>query len=104
MIIHAGRQRIVPVLMTALTTGIALIPIVLAPGQPGRELLYPVASVIVGGLISSTLLDVLITPGIFWLFAKKPAEAHAARPAAAAAATDRLAAELEAISLSEKTA
>ena len=104
MIIHAGRQRIVPVLMTALTTGIALIPIVLAPGEAGRELLYPVASVIVGGLISSTLLDVLITPGIFWLFGRKPAEAYAIRPAAADAATERLAAELEALSPSENPA
>jgi CzcA family heavy metal efflux pump len=104
MIIHAGRQRIVPVLMTALTTGIALIPIVLAPGEAGRELLYPVATVIVGGLISSTLLDVLITPGIFWLFGRKPAEAYVARPAAADAATERLANELEAMSPSESPA
>jgi len=67
MIVRAGRERIVPVLMTALTTGIALIPLVLSPGEPGRELLYPVASVIVGGLVSTTLLDVLLTPGLFWL-------------------------------------
>ena len=38
------------------------------PGEPGRELLYPVASAIVGGLISSTLLDVLLTPGVFLIF------------------------------------
>jgi len=104
MIIHAGRQRIVPVLMTALTTGIALVPIVLAPGQPGRELLYPVASVIVGGLISSTLLDVLITPGVFWLFGRKPAEAHVGRPEAADRTTERLAAELESLRPSENPA
>ncbi len=69
MIVRAGRERVVPVLMTALTTGVALIPLVLSPGEPGRELLYPVASVIVGGLISTTLLDVLLTPGLFWTFA-----------------------------------
>ncbi len=69
MIVRAGRERVVPVLMTALTTGIALIPLVLSPGEPGRELLYPVASVIVGGLVSTTLLDVLITPGLFHAFA-----------------------------------
>jgi Cu/Ag efflux pump CusA len=74
MIVRAGRERIVPVLMTALTSGIALIPIVLAPGQPGRELLYPVASVIVGGLVSTTLLDVLLTPGLFWVFGRRAAE------------------------------
>jgi len=74
MIERAGRERIVPVLMTALTSGIALVPIVLSPGQPGRELLYPVASVIVGGLVSTTLLDVLLTPGVFWLFGRRAAE------------------------------
>jgi Cu/Ag efflux pump CusA len=76
MIVQAGRERIVPVLMTALTSGIALLPLVLAPGQPGRELLYPVGTAIVGGLISSTLLDVLLTPGVFKLFGRKAAEAH----------------------------
>ncbi len=79
MIVQAGRERIVPVLMTALTSGIALIPIVLAPGQPGRELLYPVGTAIVGGLISSTLLDVLLTPGVFKLFGRKAAQAHLER-------------------------
>jgi Cu/Ag efflux pump CusA len=95
MIVRAGRQRIVPVLMTALTTGIALVPIVLAPGQPGREILYPVASVIVGGLMSSTLLDVLITPGVFWLFGRKPAEAHAARREASDIDMHRMSFELD---------
>ncbi|MDH3592603.1 MAG: efflux RND transporter permease subunit, partial [Planctomycetota bacterium] len=73
MIVRAGKERIVPVLMTALTSGIALVPLVLAPGQPGRELLYPVASVIVGGLISATILDVLMTPGVFWMFGREAA-------------------------------
>ena len=79
MMVRAGRERVIPVLMTALTSGVALIPLVLAPGEPGRELLYPVASVIVGGLISSSLLDVLMTPGLFWLFGRKAAEADHAR-------------------------
>ena len=79
MLIRAGRERIVPVLMTALTSGVALIPLVLAPGQPGRELLYPVASVIVGGLLSSTLLDVLLTPGVFLLFGRGAVHTDEAR-------------------------
>ncbi|MHC4954320.1 MAG: efflux RND transporter permease subunit [Planctomycetota bacterium] len=78
MIVRAGKERIVPVLMTALTSGIALVPLVLSPGQPGRELLYPVASVIVGGLVSTTLLDVLLTPGLFWTFGRQAAESAAA--------------------------
>ncbi len=74
MIVRAGQERIVPVLMTALTSGIALLPLVLSPGEPGRELLYPVASVIVGGLISTTLLDLLLSPGLFWLFGRTASE------------------------------
>src|SRR5690606_33560091 len=64
LIVRAGQERIVPVAMTALTSGIALLPIVLVPDLPGREILYPVASVIVGGLVTSTLLDLLLTPGL----------------------------------------
>ena len=54
--------------MTALTAGIALVPLVLGGHQPGREILYPVATVILGGLITSTLCEFLIHPGLFWRF------------------------------------
>ena len=70
-LVIAGQQRLVPVLMTALTSGIALIPIALSPGAPGKEILYPVATVIIGGLISSTILDFMFTPALFWIFGKK---------------------------------
>lgn len=79
MIRRAGQERIVPVLMTALTSGIALMPLVMTPGQPGRELLYPVASVIVGGLITTTLIDLLLTPGLFWRFGHKASQLAVAR-------------------------
>jgi len=68
MIVRAGRERLAPVLMTALTAGIGLVPLVLAAGQPGKEILYPVATVILGGVISSTLLDFFVHPALFWLF------------------------------------
>jgi len=68
MIIRAGQERLAPVLMTALTAGIGLVPLVLAAGQPGKEILNPVATVILGGVISSTLLDFFIHPALFWLF------------------------------------
>jgi HME family heavy-metal exporter len=68
MLVRGGLERLAPVLMTALTAGIALIPLVLAADQPGKEILYPVATVILGGLISSTLLDFLVHPALFWLF------------------------------------
>jgi HME family heavy-metal exporter len=74
MIIRGGLERLAPVLMTALTAGIALVPLVLASGEPGKEILYPVATVILGGLISSTLLDFFVRPALFWLFGIKAAE------------------------------
>jgi CzcA family heavy metal efflux pump len=66
MILRGGLERLAPVLMTALTAGIALVPLTLAAGEPGKEILYPVATVIVGGLISSTLLDFFVHPALFW--------------------------------------
>jgi HME family heavy-metal exporter len=74
MIERAGKERLAPMLMTALTAGIALIPLVLASGEPGKEILYPVATVILGGLISSTLLDFFVHPALFWCFGRRDAE------------------------------
>lgn len=75
MIVRAGLERLAPVLMTALTAGIALIPLVLAAGEPGKEILYPVATVILGGVISSTMLDFFVHPALFWLFGVNSAKA-----------------------------
>ena len=74
MVIRGSQERLVPVLMTALTAALALIPLVLSKGQPGKEILYPVALVIVGGLFSSTLLDIVVTPTVFFNYGKKSAE------------------------------
>ena len=74
LITRGTQERLVPVLMTALSAGIALIPLVLAPGEPGKEILHPVAVAIVGGLISSTLLDLVVTPAVFFLIGRKAAE------------------------------
>ena len=74
MILRGGLERLAPVLMTALTAGIALIPLTLAAGEPGKEILYPVATVIVGGLISSTLLDFFVHPAMFWTLGLKSAQ------------------------------
>lgn len=68
MIVRGGLERLAPVLMTALTAGIGLVPLVIAADQPGKEILYPVATVILGGVISSTLLDFFVHPALFWLF------------------------------------
>jgi CzcA family heavy metal efflux pump len=74
MVERAGRERVAPMLMTALTAGIALVPLVMAAGEPGKEILYPVATVILGGLISSTLLDFFVHPALFWCFGRGQAE------------------------------
>ncbi|MDY3560527.1 efflux RND transporter permease subunit [Gemmata sp. JC673] len=68
MILRGSLERLSPVLMTALTAGIGLIPLVVAGQQPGREILYPVATVILGGLITSTFCEFLLRPGLFWRF------------------------------------
>ncbi len=73
LIVRGSLERLVPVLMTALTAALALVPLVLSRGQPGKEILYPVATVILGGLISSTLLDMIVTPAVFLKFGKPAA-------------------------------
>jgi HME family heavy-metal exporter len=71
MIIRAGKERLAPVLMTALTAGIGLVPLAMSAGEPGKEILYPVATVIIGGLLSSTLLEFLVRPALFWTIGRK---------------------------------
>ncbi len=85
MIERGTLERLVPVLMTALSAGIALLPLVanlgFIPGladshpaeAPGKEILNPVAIVIVGGLVTSTILGLGVTPAVFWLFGRKAA-------------------------------
>ena len=74
MIIRAGKERLAPVLMTALTSGIGLVPLALSAGEPGKEILYPVATVIIGGLLSSTILEFFVRPALFWRFGQKAGE------------------------------
>ena len=78
-ILRGSLERLAPVLMTALTAGIALIPLVVGGKEPGREILYPVATVILGGLFTSTFCEFLIHPGLFWKFSGKDAEKIAKR-------------------------
>lgn len=72
MIVRGSLERLTPVLMTALVAAFALLPLLVSADAPGKEVLHPVAVVIFGGLVSSTLLDTLLTPVMFWLWGEKP--------------------------------
>ncbi len=89
MIVRGTQERLVPVLMTALTASLALIPLIIAADEPGREILHPVAVVIFSGIFTSTLLDFIVTPLVFWRFGRKSAERLTAgtHPAAISAPT-----------------
>ena len=65
LIVRGSLERLTPVLMTALSAGLALTPLLFGAGEPGREILHPVAVTIFGGLISATLIDMILTPVLF---------------------------------------
>ena len=73
-VLRGSLERLAPVLMTALTAGIGLTPLVVGGKKPGLEILYPVATVILGGLVTSTFCEFLLHPGLFWRFSGKDAE------------------------------
>ena len=83
MVERGTLERLVPVLMTALAAGIGLIPLAMAGDQPGKEILHPVAVVIIGGLVTSTLLNMLVTPAMFWAFGRASANRALAQNAPA---------------------
>ena len=74
LIVRGSLERLTPVLMTALVAALALAPLLLEAGEPGTEILHPVAVVIFSGLVSSTLLDTFLTPAMFKLFGRAPLE------------------------------
>jgi CzcA family heavy metal efflux pump len=67
---RGARERIAPIMMTALTTGLALVPLVITGNIPGQEIEYPMAIVILGGLLSSTILNLLVVPTLYLRFGK----------------------------------
>jgi HME family heavy-metal exporter len=80
MILRGAQERLVPVLMTALTAALALVPPILSPDDPGTEILYPVDVVIFGGLIRSPLINIVLLPTLFWNYGRAAAERLIAKP------------------------
>jgi Cu/Ag efflux pump CusA len=70
LVLRGAEERLVPILMTALATGLALIPLVVAGNKPGHEIEYPLAVVIVGGLVTSTVLNLFLLPPLYLRFGK----------------------------------
>lgn len=70
-VMRGSRDRLSPILMTALTAGLALIPLALAGDLPGNEIQSPMAKVILGGLISSTLLNIFVIPAVYYILQSK---------------------------------
>jgi Cu/Ag efflux pump CusA len=70
LVLRGARERLAPILMTALATGLALLPVVLAGDTAGHEIEHPMAAVILGGLLSSTMLTLLLTPALYLRFGR----------------------------------
>ncbi|MBW6399305.1 CusA/CzcA family heavy metal efflux RND transporter [Roseomonas sp. HJA6] len=74
LVLRGSAERLTPVLMTALSAGLALVPLAIGADAPGKEILHPVAVTILGGLVSATLLDTLVTPILFHRFGRRALE------------------------------
>src|SRR3954454_12501455 len=77
LVLRGAKERLSPILMTSLATGLALVPLVVLGDRPGHEIEYPLAVVILGGLLTSTLLNLFVTPALYLRFARPAADAAA---------------------------
>jgi Cu/Ag efflux pump CusA len=76
LILRGAAERVAPILMTALAAGLGLLPLAISGSKPGYEIEYPMAVVILGGLFTSTLLNLLVLPGLYELFGRVPRSAE----------------------------
>jgi Cu/Ag efflux pump CusA len=70
LVLRAARERLAPILMTSLATGLALVPLVILGERPGQEIEHPLAVVILGGLLTSTVLSLVVLPALYLRFGK----------------------------------
>ncbi|MBX7078706.1 MAG: efflux RND transporter permease subunit [Nannocystaceae bacterium] len=70
LVVRGTRERLAPILMTAFATGLALVPLVVFGDRPGQEIEHPMAVVILGGLVTSTLLNLIVTPAAYLIFGR----------------------------------
>jgi CzcA family heavy metal efflux pump len=70
LVLRGAQERLSPILMTSLATGLALVPLVIAGDKPGHEIEHPLAVVVVGGLVTSTLLNLFVVPVLYLRFGK----------------------------------
>jgi CzcA family heavy metal efflux pump len=80
LVLRGARERLSPILMTSLATALAVVPLVVLGDRPGHEIEYPLAVVILGGLVTSTVLNLFVVPSLYLRFAKGRRERRAARP------------------------
>jgi len=71
LVLRAAKERLAPILMTSLATGLALVPLVVLGDRPGHEIEHPLAVVILGGLFTSTLLNLFVTPALYLRFGRR---------------------------------
>ena len=93
MIIRGSLERLAPVMMTAMTSFIGLLPLLFGAGQTGKEILYPLTVVVFGGMLASTILDQIVTPALFFKFGGRVFD-HASSAEAADHGIERMADEL----------
>ena len=91
--LRGAKERLAPILMTASAAGFALVPLAVAGSVPGHEIEHPMAIVILGGLVTSTLLNLFVVPSLYLRFAKPVQRGglDAPRPATAAEQTETVA-------------
>jgi CzcA family heavy metal efflux pump len=82
LVLRGARERLSPILMTSLATALAVVPLVVLGDRPGYEIEYPLATVILGGLITSTVLNLFVVPSLYLRFGQRRRDRARRRPAA----------------------